>query len=104
METRNVIIIGAGASGLIAARQLARAGIEVTILEARRRLGGRIYTFTDKKFTGVTEGGAEFIHGKLETTLKLLKEYKIKYHPTKGQIWQLRRGETEKDKDFVPEH
>src|SRR5687767_4442166 len=104
MINQDVIVIGGGASGLIAARQLAREGVQVTILEARRRLGGRIYTFRDKKFTTWTEGGAEFVHGNLETTFKLLKEYKIGYEHTKGQIWHIRKGEHEKDKDIVPDH
>ncbi|KAL7197387.1 hypothetical protein ACSBR2_020011 [Camellia fascicularis] len=40
----NVIIIGAGLAGLAAARQLMRLGFKVTILEGRKRAGGRVYT------------------------------------------------------------
>src|SRR3990170_8404589 len=104
MEHAEVIIIGAGAAGLAAARDLVKNGRQVIILEARRRLGGRIHTFRDKKFTDWTEAGAEFVHGKLEVTLDLLKEYKIDYHTTKGQVWHIRQGEPEKDKDIVDDH
>ena len=56
----DVIIIGAGVSGLAAARLLVAAGREVLLLEARGRTGGRIWT--DYSY-GAVELGAEFIHG-----------------------------------------
>lgn len=40
-----VIVVGGGVSGLMAARQLQYFGLDVTILEARDRIGGRIHTF-----------------------------------------------------------
>ncbi|MCI0613997.1 FAD-dependent oxidoreductase, partial [bacterium] len=43
----NVLIIGAGAAGLAAAKELSDAGKKVTVLEARDRIGGRIYTYHD---------------------------------------------------------
>lgn len=46
---QNVIVIGAGLAGLAAARQLMRFGFKVTILEGRKRAGGRVYT---KKMEG----------------------------------------------------
>ncbi|KAE7997151.1 hypothetical protein FH972_001807 [Carpinus fangiana] len=45
----NVIVIGAGLAGLAAARQLMRFGFKVTVLEGRKRAGGRVYT---KKMEG----------------------------------------------------
>lgn len=104
MNGSRIIIIGGGAAGLIAARQLVRKGMDVTILEARKRLGGRIHSFTNNSFTKITEGGAEFVHGKQEITLALLKEYKLKFKPAKGKVWHARDGETEKDKSIVTEH
>ena len=58
-----IIVIGAGAAGLIAARELGRAGKKVTILEARDRCGGRIHPPPSAAFGYPTEGGAEFVHG-----------------------------------------
>ena len=43
----DVIVVGAGAAGLAAAAELGRAGLCVTILEARDRIGGRMFTLHD---------------------------------------------------------
>ncbi len=40
----DVIVIGAGMAGITAARELVRAGFSVVVLEARERIGGRIWT------------------------------------------------------------
>ena len=69
----DVIVIGAGASGLAAMRKLVEAGLHVCMLEASNTIGGRISTITDG-FTGPVEAGAEFIHGKLPITFELIKE------------------------------
>ena len=69
-----IIILGAGAAGLAAAADLARAGRRVLVLEARERIGGRCWT---RRLPGVStpiELGAEFIHGQPDVTLRLLKE------------------------------
>ncbi|HEY8460777.1 MAG TPA: NAD(P)/FAD-dependent oxidoreductase [Blastocatellia bacterium] len=59
----DVIIIGAGAAGLSAARALSDQGLSVIILEARDRIGGRIFTRHIPSFPTPIELGAEFIHG-----------------------------------------
>lgn len=58
----DVIVIGAGMAGVTAARELARAGVSVYVVEGNDRIGGRIYSVRD--FCGApVEAGAEFIHG-----------------------------------------
>jgi monoamine oxidase len=88
----DVIIVGAGACGLMAARELSRAGKRVLILEARDRFGGRIYTFSGNGFTVPIEAGAEFIHGDAPVTIAVLNEYKIPFTETKGEFRQVRHG------------
>jgi monoamine oxidase len=55
------IVIGAGFAGLTAAYELASAGIDVIVLEARTRVGGRVLTFDDFVAGAVVEGGGELI-------------------------------------------
>src|SRR5258706_15356750 len=88
----DAIIIGAGASGLMAGRELSRAGMSVLVLEARDRLGGRIFTFSGNGFTVPVEAGAEFIHGDVPVTIGVLNEYKIPFTETAGEFVQIRHG------------
>ncbi len=68
-----VIIIGAGLSGLLIGYRLKRAGIPVKILEARDRIGGRIFTLEGGGDTPV-EMGATWFGSQHVNLIKLLKE------------------------------
>lgn len=59
----DVVVVGAGAAGLVAARELVRGGLSVIVLEARERIGGRIFTRLHGSGLPI-ELGAEFVHGK----------------------------------------
>ncbi|MGH7529727.1 MAG: flavin monoamine oxidase family protein [Gemmatimonadales bacterium] len=59
----DVLILGAGAAGLAAARDLSHAGLRVIVVEGRDRLGGRILTVHDPRAPVPLELGAEFVHG-----------------------------------------
>ena len=101
MAKTEIIIIGAGAAGLMCARELAQAGKKVMILEARDRSGGRIHTLTDPHFPLPVELGAEFIHGELEVTHKLLDEAKLVSYKTGGDLWRSEKGRFIEQKDFI---
>ena len=101
MEKSDVIIIGAGAAGLMAAKILCEAKKKICVLEARDRTGGRIHTFRKAGFSKPIEAGAEFIHGKLPLTIELLKEAGIKYYKTGGELWQLKSNKLVKREDFI---
>lgn len=58
----DVVVIGAGMAGITAARELAGAHLSVVVVEARNRIGGRIWTLRDFCNNPV-EAGAEFVHG-----------------------------------------
>ena len=66
----SVIIVGGGIAGLAAARELARHGIGLTLLEATHRLGGRIHTIRHGRLP--IELGAEFIHGRSKPLMRAL--------------------------------
>lgn len=102
MSTSNIIVIGAGAAGLMAAYRLVSAGKSVTILEARDRIGGRIHTTTNCGFSEPTELGAEFVHGDLPVTLGLLKEAGIATNPVNFEMWQNTDGVFAQSEFFIP--
>ena len=70
----DVIVVGAGAAGLEAARQLRAHGRSVLVLEARDRVGGRVLTQHDPRIPLPIELGAEFIHGDAPITTSLLAD------------------------------
>src|SRR5215472_12857345 len=88
----DVVIIGAGVAGLSAARALAEAGRSVLLLEARNRVGGRVWTRHEIDTTAPVELGAEFIHGQIPQTLELLREAGETALHESGTHWTLRRG------------
>jgi monoamine oxidase len=74
MPDCDVIVVGAGAAGLMAAGDLLAAGRSVTVLEARDRVGGRIWTRSEPGVAVPLELGAEFIHGHAPVTEALLEQ------------------------------
>lgn len=86
-QSEHIVIVGAGAAGLMAARELARAGRRVTILEARERCGGRIHPLPASQFGYPADGGAEFVHGEAPVTRALLREAGLTLRGIEGTQW-----------------
>ena len=93
---KRIIIIGAGLSGLVAGYELIRAGHDVTILEARNRIGGRVFTirspFSDGHFA---EGGAARIPPDHDLTLGYAEYFGLAldhFYARSGSYVNLRNG------------
>jgi monoamine oxidase len=91
----DVIVIGAGAAGISAAVNLAKTGLKVAMLEARERIGGRIFTVIDAAHQFPVELGAEFIHGRPAEIWKPLTARKIAITEVKGDNWCVEDGRLE---------
>jgi monoamine oxidase len=87
---KEVLIIGAGIAGLAAARTLADAGLSVILIEARDRVGGRIYTLSEGELP--IELGAEFIHGFPPGLLHLVEEAGLTHFELEGDARCFREG------------
>ncbi len=91
-QNPDVIILGAGAAGLSAAVELLRAGLAVSVIEARNRIGGRIFTQRDPVCDAPIELGAEFIHGKPPEIWDLLRRNHLDAIEVNGDVWCVREG------------
>jgi len=78
INPKKIIVIGAGLAGLSAAYELTRLGHDVTILEARTRPGGRVFTirepFSDNLYA---EAGAQYVPESHELTMKYVKLFNV---------------------------
>ena len=84
----DVLVIGAGAAGLAAAKRLAAHGISVLVLEARDRIGGRVQTIRGAGWPIPIEAGAEFIHGQPRETLSAVEALQLKTEEIPDRHWE----------------
>jgi monoamine oxidase len=96
----DVVVLGAGAAGLSAARALHQSGVGVTVLEARERIGGRVFTHRDRDTLIPIELGAEFIHGSAEHVTGLLREAHLAAVDVAGDRFMSVRGRLQPMTDF----
>lgn len=93
MATANdVVVIGAGIAGLTAAVELSRAGVSVLMVEARDRVGGRIFTAEDRIHHAPIELGAEFVHGCPKEIWDLVTAHDLETAEVEGANWCVRQG------------
>lgn len=91
-KSPDVIVVGAGAAGLAAAADLARAGLSVSVVEARDRIGGRMFTKRDPVLQIPIEFGAEFIHGLPPEIWEPLQSRNINITEVAGDQWCFNNG------------
>lgn len=97
----DAIVIGAGAAGLSAARLLARRSLRVLVLEARDRIGGRVWPVPVPASALPAELGAEFIHGPAKETMALLRAAGVEAIATGGDSWAFCEGELRPTQDDI---
>lgn len=76
---KRVVVIGGGFSGLACAHELKSVGYDVTIVEARDRVGGRVLSFTDFVKDRVCEGGGELIGSNHPTWMNYAKKFDLEF-------------------------
>jgi len=99
----DILIIGAGAAGLAAAAELADSGRRVLLLEARDRIGGRIWTQHVPDLAVPIEYGAEFIHGHALPTMAILRRGGKAAIESTDTHFRQRDGELTERNDFFQE-
>jgi len=98
--TGSIAVIGAGIAGLAAARDLAAAGRPVTLLEARDRVGGRIFTHRDSTSPIPIELGAEFVHGESPELWQIADKLSAKPYEVAERHWYFENGKLSRSSDF----
>lgn len=76
---KRVVVIGAGFSGLACAHELLAAGYDVTVIEARNRVGGRVLSFSDLVAGKNVEGGGELIGSNHPTWVNYAKQFNLEF-------------------------
>src|ERR1051325_7022022 len=100
MSPPTTVIIGAGAAGLAAARELSRHRREVVVLEARDRIGGRVLTQRPQSSPVPIELGAEFVHGRSPELWKIAIGANLQLYEVSERHWYFEKGKVSKAGEF----
>src|SRR6185436_12793631 len=92
-EKADVLVLGAGVAGLAAAQELSQAGLRAVVVEARERIGGRIFTERVPGHPLPIELGAEFIHGRPPESFALVEQAGLLVYEIDGESWLSRDGQ-----------
>lgn len=96
----DVVIVGAGASGLSCAATLLKQNVDLMVLEARPRIGGRVFTQGSPHPSIPIELGAEFIHAASPLILDLLKNTGHDFYDAQFEQLFLKDGKLVEQHDF----
>jgi monoamine oxidase len=99
----DVVVIGAGAAGLAAAARLAEAGRSVLVLEAKDRVGGRIWTRHEPGLDMPVELGAEFVHGLAPATRRWIGKTGKAVQDVPDTHWRVVQGQLQRHDGFFEE-
>lgn len=102
-ENVDVLVIGAGVAGLAAARDLCAAGLSVSVLEARARVGGRVFTRRDDALSMPCELGAEFLQGGDNEAQAVASRAGLILSEVSDRHWYYRNGVLSESKDYWSE-
>ena len=85
MASRSVVVVGAGIAGLTAAYRLSKLGVNVTVLEATERVGGRMST--DRRDGYLIDRGAQFLSDGYSVIYELISELGLAQHISRTSGW-----------------
>jgi monoamine oxidase len=102
-EAADVLVLGAGVSGLAAAARLAQAGCTVRVLEGRDRIGGRILTRRGGEWPVPVDLGAEFVQGRIPALFTLARQIGAPVVELNGSRWKLHADQVVSADEFFPQ-